>query len=82
MKRNKKFQLLALALSVLFILAISCEKNTSDYNPPSDHTVSMSGYMHKAGYDQPLTNCIACHGADLTGGTAGVSCYECHGKKW
>jgi cytochrome c553 len=82
MKRNKKFQLLALALSVSFILAISCEKNASDYNPPSDHTVSMSGYMHKSGYDQPLTNCIACHGVDLTGGTAGVSCYECHGKKW
>lgn len=82
MIRNKKFQILALSLSVLFILVISCEKNTSDYNPPSDHTVSMSGYMHKAGYDQPLTNCTACHGADLTGGSAGVSCYECHGKKW
>jgi len=82
MKRNKKYQLLVLSMSVLFVLIISCEKNTSNYNPPSDHTVSMSGYMHKDGYAQPLANCTACHGADLTGGSVGVSCYECHGKKW
>ncbi len=49
---------------------------------PADHTVNKSGVYHKPGLDNPLANCVACHGADLRGGTAGVSCYKCHGQKW
>ncbi len=72
--------LLILAVMALFI---GCEKtNNSGYNPPADHTISQSGYMHKSGLDQPLTNCVSCHGADLKGGSTGVSCFECHGTKW
>ncbi len=26
--------------------------------------------------------CTSCHGADLTGGTSGVSCDDCHGGAW
>ncbi len=82
MERNKKLSRLIAALAVLFILVSSCEKDgNSEYNPPSDHSVSMSGYMHKDGYNQPLTNCVSCRGDALTGGTTGVSCYECHDKK-
>ncbi len=33
----------------------------------------------KKSYSQ---NCASCHGSDLRGGDSGVSCYECHGKKW
>lgn len=72
--------------AVLLILAISysCtkEKTGSEYNPPADHTISQDGFMHKAGLNDPLNNCTACHGADLTGGNVGVSCFECHGAKW
>jgi len=69
---------------ILFIVAISCTKTNDrpQYSPPADHTISKDGTMHKPGLDQPLTNCVNCHGADLTGGTVGVSCYTCHGKKW
>jgi len=65
------------------VLIIGCEKaNDPKHNPPADHTISKSGFMHKSGLDQPLTNCTSCHGSDLKGGTTGVSCFECHGAKW
>ena len=62
---------------VMIVLFIGCEKtNDSKYNPPADHTISQGGYMHKSGLDQPLLNCVSCHGSDLKGGTTGVSCFE------
>jgi mono/diheme cytochrome c family protein len=68
---------------LMLALIIGCEKTTeSKYTPPADHTISKDGFMHKSGLDQPLTNCISCHGSDLKGGNAGVSCFECHGKEW
>ena len=70
----------AVAMAALFI---GCENaNDPKYNPPADHTINQSGYMHKSGLNQPLVNCVACHGSDLNGGTSGVSCFECHGTKW
>ncbi len=72
-------------ITSLFILSnSSCTKTTDlpKYSPPADHTISKNGTMHKPGLDQATVNCIACHGNDLQGGTTGVSCYECHGKKW
>lgn len=73
---------------VIMILVISapfagCDKaNDPKYNPPADHTISQEGFMHKSRLNQPLTNCVSCHGSDLMGGTTGVSCFECHGTKW
>lgn len=68
---------------VLIVLFIGCEKaSDSKYNPPADHTISKDGFMHKSGLNQPLVNCVSCHGSDLKGGTTGVSCFECHGTKW
>ncbi len=68
---------------LMLVLFIGCEKTSdSRYNPPADHSISKDGYMHKSGLDQPLTNCVSCHGSDLNGGTTGVSCFECHGTKW
>ena len=84
-KNNMKTHKVAKMSMMLFMLAliIGCEKeNDSKHNPPADHTISKEGYMHKSGLEQPLVNCVSCHGADLKGGTAGVSCFECHGTKW
>ena len=65
------------------IFFINCSSPTeSKFNPPSDHTVSKNGVKHKNGLSSPIANCISCHGSDLRGGESGVSCYECHGKKW
>ena len=44
---------------------------------PNSHSEDNGGAMHKPGKTDPLTNCVACHGADLTGGV-GQSCYNCH----
>ncbi|MFA9389358.1 MAG: hypothetical protein ACERKD_06105 [Prolixibacteraceae bacterium] len=73
-----------LLIFLLFVLVSSCEKSNDvpKYTPPADHTTSKDGTMHKSGLDNPLANCISCHGSDLKGGTTGVSCFECHNKKW
>lgn len=71
-------------LLLLVVLISACAKNSDfpKYSPPADHTISKSGAIHKSGLNQPLTNCVSCHGSDLRGGTSGVSCYECHNKQW
>ena len=68
-------------LSIYFIVGCS-NPSESKYEPPSDHTISKDGAIHKSGLNDPEENCVACHGSDLRGGTSGVSCYDCHGKKW
>jgi len=80
----KKFRVVTVSV-MLFMLGmiVGCEKsNDPKHNPPSDHTISKDGFMHKSGLEQPLVNCASCHGSDLKGGTTGVSCFECHGAKW
>jgi hypothetical protein len=80
-----KYYTVAAVSMIMLILSLTtgCEKsNDSKHNPPADHTISKDGFMHKSGLEQPLVNCVGCHGSDLKGGTAGVSCFECHGTKW
>ncbi len=67
----------------IMLIIVACENpSASKYNPPSSHTISQDGALHKNGYSQPFTNCTSCHGDDLLGGTTGVSCFECHSTKW
>lgn len=58
-----------------------CKSPTSP-NAPDGHTVNKNGVYHRAGLENPLANCVSCHGTDLRGGSAGVSCFKCHGQKW
>ncbi len=71
-----------IAVALLILCCSSPNESQSKYNPPSDHTISKAGAMHKSGLTSPNDNCIECHGSDLRGGSTGVSCYECHGKMW
>ena len=77
-----KLSILLLMLMIVFTIACEKEGGSSDYNPPADHTINNDGFLHKSGLNDPLTNCVTCHGSDLRGGTTGVSCYECHGEEW
>jgi len=43
----------------------------------ANHTENNGGVLHSPGKADPLLNCTSCHGAELTGATAG-SCYTCH----
>ncbi len=43
---------------------------------PDGHTENLDGTWHKPGKEDPLSNCTACHGANLDGGVG--SCYACH----
>ena len=81
-------------LSFCFVAVIAgCDSDPASDpgNVPADHTIRQGGALHKSGYNDPFeSNCTACHGADLRGGTAlidGVdvatpSCFSCHGQKW
>ena len=71
---------------ILIFLAVafmsSCTSPESNTNGPADHTINKGGFFHKSGLENPEANCVQCHGDDLRGGTSGVSCFQCHGKKW
>lgn len=41
------------------------------------HDVIKGGVGHRPGLEDPLHNCVECHGATLQGGR-GPSCYSCH----
>jgi len=78
----KKMKKLLFFFTVLLFFACSDSGTNSKYDPPSDHTISKDGHKHKSGLNNPLQNCISCHGEDLRGSSQAPSCYECHGKKW
>lgn len=82
---NKVKSIVKVFVLVLSVIVFSnCDSTTepSNSNAPSDHTVNKNGVMHKSGLTNPTSNCVSCHGSDLKGGSAGVSCYSCHGQKW
>ncbi len=83
-KRNQIMKQIYMFATVILIsfLVTACDNSASIYDAPSDHTNNQDGAMHKPGKSRPIENCITCHGDDLTGGTVGVSCFECHGNKW
>ncbi len=67
------------------IILAACKfptQSKSKYNPPADHKINKSDARHKSGLYSPLSNCVSCHGDNLKGGSVGVSCFECHNKKW
>lgn len=41
------------------------------------HSKLLGGVWHMPGNEDPLENCVGCHGAALEGG-AGPTCYACH----
>jgi len=48
-----------------------------DDAPPATHTDDQDGTLHAQGKEDPLANCVTCHGVDL-GGDSGPTCYGCH----
>lgn len=71
---RRTFTVLSLAVLVAVVpLLAGC----GDDGAPSSHTVSLGGTKHHDGYNNPLVNCVGCHGATLRGGS-GPSCYSCH----
>lgn len=48
------------------------------------HSVDMknTGILHAQGFSDPATNCVACHGSDLSGSPPAPSCFSCHGPLW
>lgn len=83
---------------VLLILLSACDGPfLSAFKPtmPDDHTESISGVLHKPGYEYPYregSDCADsdCHHDDLDGGVAYIddevtyapSCFQCHETLW
>ena len=66
----------------LFIIIVCSSPNESTNTLPQGHSLDIDGQAHKPGLNDPNVNCVSCHGEDLRGGSSGVSCFKCHGKKW
>jgi len=73
-------KLACLALLGVVLLLNACSGGSSD--APSDREAHPSGWftMHAGeALDNPgYTDCVGCHGVDLTGSGEAVSCYSCH----
>lgn len=100
--KNKaiSYLLVAVTLTVMLciVILLSCDgffPSQVKVDVPADHTVDVSGALHKTGLfdpSNPVQGCTdaACHGDDLKGGVAVSggrhvavpSCYQCHGAIW
>jgi cytochrome c553 len=76
------YVIMVVLLSVLIVVACNDSVTAPNSTSPDDHTINRGGVRHKSGYTDPVNNCTACHGDDLRGGSAAVSCFKCHGQKW
>ncbi len=70
---------------ILLAFVVACDDEILD-TPPTAQGVHPSGYAAAGehGHDAKFQEleCTECHGDDLTGGTAGVSCDACHETGW
>ena len=85
--RNKYFLIILVIVSTLFIL--NCSEIKDDISQPEELEGVHPDGFGKLGADNfhsfkiqasnwDMTNCQKCHAADFSGGTAGVSCLDCH----
>lgn len=73
---------------MFLLLALACGTSSKDDTGPT----GTSAAYHPAGFAAAEVHgleakmqtqvCTSCHGEDLTGGTAGVSCDACHASGW
>jgi hypothetical protein len=85
MRVRMKVLTTVLVLGVVMVTGCSTADDpasSTSSSAPSSHTLSKKGVMHMTGLTSPVSNCASCHGSDLRGGTAGVSCYSCHNQLW
>lgn len=69
--------LLVGSLIALTLLGFGCaDQNSSSASPGAVHPADW-GRTH-ADQAQDLRGCQGCHGLDFTGGSSGVSCFDCH----
>ncbi len=76
-------------ITIMFPLALSglllagCSSKTAPSNAPGSHTSKIGGVYHLPGFTDPNEHCVACHGANLEGGTNDEpSCTSCHDQLW
>lgn len=74
----------AVSKSLLFVFLVALPVVPAcggDGGGETTHTVDKAGVFHRDGLEDPLINCVECHGADLRGGR-GTNCYSCHDDRW
>ena len=75
---------LALGGMLLGALLVACgDDGPTGVAAPEGHTVRRDGVPHAPGLNDPVNQCVTCHGNDLRGGDDGEpSCFSCHGQVW
>ncbi len=76
---------------IISLFLFSCNKPTETSSPKNSDTQTTSAisifphsddfkktYLHGQAYLTDKSSCLQCHGLDLKGGTANVSCTSCH----
>ncbi len=60
------------------------DDNKETVHAPVDHNVSLGGWQHHPGYEDPHSNCTVCHSEELNGNSLLdiPSCYLCHDQNW
>jgi len=86
MKRYKVVMICFLSLLSIQLGLVSCGGSTGSGTTNSNTTDSIyphssswgNSSRHGSDANSDISVCQDCHGSDLTGGTSGVSCNECH----
>jgi hypothetical protein len=92
---KKGIVLLAAAAITMGLSCNSLFPTQSKSDVPGNHTMEISGVLHKSGLREPLDggqkcSAASCHGSGLRGGVAvrngrkvvAPSCYQCHEALW
>jgi hypothetical protein len=80
MKRNL-FLLIGLLLGLFLLGGCGSSSNSVTARDPATGTGHQAGWLpvgHSTSAKSDLTPCTTCHGGDLSGGIAKVSCTQCH----
>jgi hypothetical protein len=81
MPQVKTISVFAILFAMLFTFSGCGEVNDETFDPDDGHPSGWLPSGHKAAVaaeDEGVEECAECHGADLSGGNAKVSCTKCH----
>jgi hypothetical protein len=81
MSQVKSISVFAVLFALLFTFSGCGEVNNETFDPDDGHPAGWLPSGHKAAVaaeDEGVAECAECHGADLGGGNAKVSCTKCH----
>ncbi|MBF0559907.1 MAG: hypothetical protein HQL08_14130 [Nitrospirae bacterium] len=78
---KRLFLVIGLLTVISFVLGCGSSTNSVTARDPATSAAHQAGWLpkgHSVSAKSDITPCTTCHGSDLSGGIAGVSCTKCH----